>query len=337
MFGNFLGRLDDHRVLNDEGDEVSNRFHLREVEIDFRAAIDTFADGVLVTAFESEAPGEYEALIEEGYLQFKRFPFLDEAPGGLKLKAGRFRSGFGRANKLHTHDLPWVTRPPSLAQVLGEEGFAREGVAADFFLPSPGDSVLEATLEVLNGGGLPVGEDNEGEDLALVSRVHWFTDLDEENNVDLGVSHYRGAFDERGDRRAMITGADLTYQWKPLGEAAGRSILVGGELFYASVEGDVGERSATPLGWYAFLQAQLEKNLYLGTRFDRTQLLEDPSLTSGQLGTYLSYYTSEFLRVRLGWEHTFAERGAGADLDTVFLEFNFVFGSHPPHPYWANR
>ena len=47
VFGNLLGRHDDRDVFLDDDDEeprVDAPFHLREVEVDFRAPIDPFAD-----------------------------------------------------------------------------------------------------------------------------------------------------------------------------------------------------------------------------------------------------------------------------------------------------
>src|SRR5690349_22622613 len=64
VFGNFLARGDSRPVFVDDdpsSPRVDDRFLLREVELDFRAAIDPWADGVVIATFEAEEPGEYEA------------------------------------------------------------------------------------------------------------------------------------------------------------------------------------------------------------------------------------------------------------------------------------
>src|SRR5574341_830932 len=109
VFGNGLYRWDDRRVLTEDGDRIDRRFWLREAELDLRAAVDPFADGIAIVSLEAEAPGAYEATVEEAYVTVKSLPvtFLEQPPLGLKLRAGRFLTETGRVNRLHTHDLPW--------------------------------------------------------------------------------------------------------------------------------------------------------------------------------------------------------------------------------------
>ena len=94
VIGNFVGRADSKRVFNEDGDRIDNKMNLREAEIDMRAPIDPYADGVLIASLESESPGKFSAGVEEGYVTIKKLPFLDDPPLGLKLKVGRFRPAF---------------------------------------------------------------------------------------------------------------------------------------------------------------------------------------------------------------------------------------------------
>src|SRR5688572_6579466 len=58
VFHDMLWRLDNKHVREIEDGEVINKddkFLLRETEVDFRAAIDPYADGVLIVALEQEA------------------------------------------------------------------------------------------------------------------------------------------------------------------------------------------------------------------------------------------------------------------------------------------
>ena len=91
------------------------------------------------------------------------------------------------------------------------------------------------------------------------------------------------------------------------------------------------------LGFYGWSQVQLTRDLYLGARYDRAEELDDSSLVTDTYGAYLSYYTTEFLRMRLGYEHTESDVGLLDDRDTALFELTFVFGAHPVHPYWVNR
>jgi hypothetical protein len=192
VFGNFLARTDDQPVYL-EGDPTADRIDdtmsLRGAELDFRAAIDPWADGVLILSSEAELPGEFETGVEEGYFTLKKVPLLDAAPGGLKLKVGRFRPAFGRFNKIHLHDLPSVHYPNSFATFLGEEGYIQDGFSGQFFLPSPSNSsTLEGTLELLGGGDLPLAEDARASELAGLAHVGWFNELADAHSLDLGAS-----------------------------------------------------------------------------------------------------------------------------------------------------
>ena len=333
VFGNFLARADDRRAWVDDDpaeSRVDDRFALREVELDFRASIDPWADGVVIAAFEAEAPGEYAAAIEEGYVLLKKLPVLDRAPAGLKLKVGRFRPEFGRFNHIHMHDLPQTGYPRALGAFLGPEGLVQDGISAQFFLPSPGEGqTLEAAVQLIDGGGLPLDPEGDAANLATVGRVKYFRDLSDTTNVEIGASSWIGDSDH------VLYGADATYKWKPLAGGEWRSFLVGGEIFRADLAAP--GFASSPLGYYVWSQYQLGRGLYAGVRYDRAEEPTDASLVTNTLGVYGTYYTSEFLRFRLGVEHTQSDIDLLDGRDSVFLELNFVFGSHPVEPYWVNR
>ncbi len=332
VFGNFLARSDDQPVyLEDDPAEarIDDSLNLREVEVDFRAAIDPYADGVLILALEAEEPGAYEAAVEEGYATLKSLPGLESAPLGLKLKAGRFRAGFGRFNRIHLHDLPQVDYPRSLQVALGEEGYVQNGLSGSFFLPSPSDSTsFEATLELLGGGDVPMAEDLDAGDVAGLARLAWFQELGASHSLDTGASWWSAQ-----DERALL-GVDLNYKWRPLQAGNARSFLLGGEVF-SSDGGESGLDDA--LGWYLWSQVQLSRSTYLGVRYDESQELADASLETTVLSAFATWYTSEFLRLRLGGSSYESDLAEVDGRTSLFLELNFIFGSHPVEPYWVNR
>ena len=333
VFGNFFARWDDQPVFLDDdptAERIDDRMNLREVELDVRAAIDPWADGVVIATYESEIPNEFEAEIEEGYLVLKKLPLLDSAPGGVKVKVGRFRPEFGRFNYVHLHDLPQPTYPRALGTFLGEEGLIQNGVSGQFFLPFTGEkSTLEGTLQVLDGGDLPLAADLEGQDIATLGHLKWFHELSDASNVELGLSGYEGDSDHQ------LLGLDATYKWKPLAGGEWRSFLFGGELFASRVDDPA--LGDDPLGYYVWSQYQFSRNVYLGARYDHAEVLTDESQDTDVLGAYLTYYTTEFLRFRCVLEHTESDVAELDDLNTAALEVNMVFGSHPVEPYWVNR
>ena len=332
VFANFLYRDDDRPVYVDEdptAERVDDRLWLREAEVDFRAPIDPWADGVLITTFEAETPGEFEAAIEEGYVLLKKLPILDSAPGGLKLKLGRFRPTFGRFNTIHLHDLPQMTYPRAVQTFLGPEGFVADGVSGQFFLPSPSErDVIDVTLQLVDGATIAVAPDS-GSSFSSVGHLKWFRDLAPGHDVEIGAS----AWSSEGTNQ--LYGLDATYRWKPFIAGGWRSFIVGAELFQADLDDDVHDER--PGGFDVWTQYQLGRSTYVGLRYDQADDLEDQSLVSRTIGAFVTYYTTEFLRFRIGLEHTESDVAVLDDVDSVFLEVNTVFGSHPAEPYWVNR
>ena len=353
VFGNFVGRGDSKRVFNEDGDRIGNKFNLREVEVDMRAPIDPYADGVLIASLESESPGKFSASVEEGYAVIKKFPFLDEPPLGLKLKVGRFRPLFGKFNTIHTHDLPTTFRSLPTAEFMGEDGFIQNGMSGNFFIPKPWDpdSSLDATLEVLTGGDVAISPDAKSR-VSYLGHLRWYRTLFDGHDLDLGWSSY---FHPAGNGvgSADFHGADFLYRWKPYRLGEYKSFLLGGEFMFArraypdaKEPADVARaialrgllpRSGKPFGLSLFGQWQFDQRTYGGLRWDHTTTLFNPGLVRRSITPYVSYYFSEFLRARMSYEHRWSDLFTENNRNSVFFELNWVFGSHPPEPFWVNK
>ncbi len=353
VIGNFVGRADNQRVYNADGDLISNRFNLREAEIDMRVPVDPYADGVLIASLESEAPGKFSASVEEGYVNIKKFPFLDEPPLGLKLKVGRFRPAFGKFNILHTHDLPTTFRSLPTAEFMGEDGFIQNGVSGNFFIPTPWDanSSLDATVEVLDGGDVAISPDARSK-ISYLGHLRWFHTFENGHDLELGWSSYVHPSGSQVGA-ADFHGVDFMYRWKPFRLGEYKSFLFGGETMFArhsypgaSEPADVARAislkglesgNGKPFGISLFSQWQFDQRTYAGLRWDQTTTLFNPGLARRSLTPYVSYYFSEFLRARLNYEHRWSDLFTENNRNSVFLELNWVFGSHPPEPFWVNK
>ena len=71
VIGNFVGRADDNKIFDTEGNRIDNLLNLREAEVDFRAPVDPFADGVLIMSLESETPGNPRRFLQQKKQQDK--------------------------------------------------------------------------------------------------------------------------------------------------------------------------------------------------------------------------------------------------------------------------
>jgi len=351
VVGNFLARADDQKIFTEDGSRIDNKLSLREAEIDMRVAVDPYADAVLIVALGADVPGKFSADIEEGYVNIKKLPFLDQPPLGLKLKVGRFRPAFGKINILHTHDLPQSFRPLPVQEFMGEEGFIQSGISGNFFLPTPWDqkSSMDLTLQVLTGGDVAISPDQHSRN-AYLGHLRWFKTFGEAHNLELGWSSYYHPAGNQVDE-ADFHGVDFTYRWKPLRRGEWKSFLLGGEMMFArkaypgamepfevesALEGTL-PGQGKPLGYTLFGQWQFDRRKYAGVRWDQTDVLYNPALQRKSVTPYFSYYFSEFLRFRLNYEHRWSDLSTEDGRNSVFAELNFVFGAHPPEPFWVNK
>ena len=345
VIGDMLYRYD-NRAVGDENARVDNTVNLREVEFDFRAAVDPYASAVVIFALASEVPGVFEPELEEGYVTIGRLPLpvLDSPPLSLQIKLGRFRTNVGLVNRLHLHDLPWVSRPLVMEQLFGVEGYRGTGASMRLLLPWFDDEgAVEFTAQVLAGGGIPVGETEARfpsavGDLRLVQLIAGAHEL----NV-AGIFLFART-DPEGKLNDFTYATDALYKWQPQSGSDTTSFLLGGEAFFSHREFRVepetpDEPPATvinaPIGYFAYAQVQLSRRTYLGARWDDTAALSDSGVWTKAVSGYLTWYASEFLRFRFGYEHGFASAEV-AERNTAFAQLDFVFGSHPPEPYWVN-
>ena len=336
---NFLSRADNQKVFLPDGiTRIDNQFNLREAEIDMRVPVDPYADAVLITSFESEKPGEFSASVEEGYINIRKLPFMP-SPLGMKFQIGRFRPAFGKFNTLHTHDLPQSTRSLLTEEFLGEEGFVSQGISTDFFLPTPWDEneSLNARLQVLTGGDVAISPDSNHR-LAYLGSVRWFKTLGGTHNTEVGWSSYW----HPGTSTAPIArmhAVDFMYRWKPFRQGEWKSYLLGGEVMFsdAVVSASSPDVVRRPKGASVFTQWQFDRRKYGGVRLDYTTTIADPALQRKSVTPYFSYYFSEFLRLRFNFERRWSEVPTEDHRNTFYAELNWIFGSHPPEPFWVNK
>jgi hypothetical protein len=344
-FLNFAVRADNHTVFDSEQEaEINDRPFIRTVELDLRAPVDPYAEAITILAIEDEAGTGFAIDPEEAYGLIKRLPILEKAPLGLKLKVGKYRAPFGVNNRLHLHDVPWTTRPLIVSRYLGTEhgeffeaGFNPVGMDMDFFLPNPiPGTTLEMNFDVVKAGELGLSGGVEGKQPAFLGHLNLSADWKNEHLLVLGAS----AYDERKPNSTRLIGADLTYKWAPAERRESRSFVAGGEIMFGKqsfTDTSLTETKISPYGWYTYAQYQMSYWLYLGLRYDWLQEPSDESLITKSWSAYASYYTTEFLRFRLGFEHRQSDFSEQNDINTVLFEINFVFGSHPTEPYWVNR
>ncbi len=300
-FGDLVGQLG----VDGEGVRPGSTLYLRSFELDLSAAVDPFAKATAVLAFEQEPPpldgsepaGNFGAGPEEAYVDLVALPWR------LSARVGQFKQPFGLVNRSHPHDLPW-TDVPGAVELIGEEGYTDTGLILSRVMPI-GPVGVTVTAGTTAGdpfeGGVPDAA------LAALGRVEVFGGF---GAVDVALG---GSAVRHFGRGEQAVGGDFSFRYRPSSRG---SVVVLAEVV-RSMEGE--------LGGYGALQVQPSRSVYLGFR-------EDVLPEGLRHNAFLSYYTSEFLRLRMGGGYT-PEAGTGEAL----AQLTFVWGSHPVEPWWVNK
>ena len=331
---------------SDNANPARNRFDVREVELDLRAAVDPRADAVVILPFSRDVddPLIFDPMhrngdvnssfdIEEAYL------FLhDFGVPNLTVKLGRFHLRFGRQNLLHKHDWPTSDNTFVNQSFLGPESLNDSGASFSYVVPPNliGGQYVEADAEIIAGEGDaadPVLNNN-----AFVSspgfngHVLWNHDVARDWNVELGGSFLYGHHNNDNHQYGAVYGTDVTViHTDPTGRFDNQ--LIEFEAMYGDVNSarDMIQHS---YGAYLLAQQQIGRDWYLGCRFDYTKAATNEHQEVWGISPYVTWYWSEFLRFRTEFQH---KEGKTPTENTLYFQVTWIFGAHPPHPYWAMK
>ncbi len=330
----FLGT--DNNQLN-----KANRFSFREAEVGFQAPIDPFARAdAFVTVDESGAVD-----LEEAFATFLALPYNFQA------RAGKFRLMFGKNNVLHRHALPQTDRPFVEVDNFGDEGFAGTGVELSYLVPNPWDQYLLLTGEVVNDLGQPSSQ-NQGvplaqpapgramRDFAYVGHAQSFFDLNADNNIELGGSVLLNLPGNSTETR--MYGVDLTYRWRPLGQAGYRQFLWRTEGYFTDKELRGADAAVlTPgednrfntAGFYTYGEYRLAQRWWRGTRVDWTEIPAARRETEWGVYPYVTFSPTEFGYFRLGYQYAISDQLRQKESNRVWLQYDFSIGPHAAHAF----
>ena len=288
---------------------------LREVETSLQAVVDPYARADFFVGITPDGVD-----IEEGYITF---PTL---PGGLLMKAGKLRSGFGKVNALHGHLLPWTDRPLVMANLLGgEEGMAGAAMSVARLLPNPW-FFLEATGEVACAASEQFRCDR-ARDVTYLGRVRGYQDVSEAANLDVGASVAYGRNSVEGSSTTRLTGLDATFRFRPLRRAIYRRVLARSELVW-NRRSEIG---STAFGTYLSGDYQFARRWFAGVRYDHAARALEPGVNDSAISGVLTYWPSEFSQIRGQYRRTrYADAPHASEL---LFQFLFSIGAHGAHPF----
>lgn len=310
--GDFTGRLSDNRA---DGD--FNRFNLDGFEMALQHPLDPYSAAKFFVTFED---GEFS--LEEGYISYEALP------GRLGLKAGRFHSDFARLNRHHKHALPWVDRDLATRTFFGDEGLIGLGASLTWLPPKlPFADTNEFYFEVFNNDNDQAFSGRGFADPVFLGRLLNYYDLSQNAYFEWGVSAATSHWDEAKDNRSTVYGVDLGYRWQPLRQAY-RSFELRSQFYYNDRRNSPG---GNPFGMFASGEYQLSRRWFAGLRYQYAEQLEDPSRTTHGLSPFLTFWQSEFVRIR--GQYDYLDNTIGDEENRFFLQFTWSLGPHKHEAY----
>lgn len=326
-----------YHATDTKGEEFRNQFQMRQTELAFSASVDPYARGDFFFHVEQE-DGDWHIGLCEGYLTLLTLPI-----DGLQAKAGKFKVEFGKANKYHLHNLPWVDYPNMITNYFGGEGMSEPGVSASYLIPNPWNKYIELTGQIVNNRNGASFAGSDGKDLVYLGHLKTFFDINEESTVELGSSLATGSNNEGhgrfGKNMTTLEGVDLTYKWRPLKKGLYKSVVFQNELLFSQKDRphfddgtDIIEgKCIDSWGAYSSLQYQFAKRW---SAFGRYDFAEFPDYSSRRENAYsfgLTFAQTEYCLWRLQFKHT--DRNYDKSEDAVWLQCDFGLGPHRKHEY----
>jgi hypothetical protein len=354
---------DKHLDRTEVGDHDPQQrgFNARNIELAFDGAVDPYFEGFANIVFKLDNNNETEVEVEEAFLQTTNLPF------NLQLKAGQFFAAFGRLNPTHPHVWEFADAPLVNGRFLGPDGLRGVGAQMSWTLPLPWYSQL--MLGVQNGrGGTGYSFRNPGEDGIFFGRMTtdremrglydfvWIPRLENSFNLSdthtvlIGASGAFGSNDTGANTRTQIYGGDFLYKWKSANAEGGFPFVKWQtEVMYRRFEAGRGVDETFPVaetfhdwGLYSQLLWGFKKGWVAGVRgdylnMDDSRFTDDITRQSrSRMSANLTWYPTEFSKIRLQYNHDFMEKNvffADHDVDSVFLQFEFILGSHGAHKF----
>lgn len=265
--------------------------------------------------------------IEEGYVEWVNLP------GGLGVTLGQFRQRFGKYNRWHPHALPTQQLPLPYVAYLGEEGLAQAGVSVHWLAPIHGPTTWEVWFEATRSSATPFGESHR---MSMLGHVNAFWQISPATYFELGgtgmVGPYKGDFEDveyEADWGTRLLGLDATFDWTPPDRAKFRQATLHGGVVWSShdVEDLV---DATAFGAFVNGEYKLGQRWWVGAHYEYVQDPFDPDRSSWLTGPTLTWWQSEFVRLRA--EYEIVSRPDGR-FGQFVLQTTFAMGPHKHETY----
>ncbi len=342
----------DLEKLETGGHDPNQRgFTVQNLETVFEGAIDPYFKGQANIVFQIDKDGESFLEVEEAYLTSMSLPL------NLQAKAGTFFTEFGRLNQFHPHAWDFADQPLVNGRFLSPDGLRNPGARLSWLAPTSNYTELFITVQDSQGETVRSFRNEEGlfdreavdtrvrnmGDMLYVPRIATSFDLTDEQTILLGASAAFGPNSTGMDENTLIYGLDMFWKWKSKYAAGGFPFItwqteVMGRRFEAGedVSANLPDEVLNNWGSYSQIAWGFKKRWVAGLRgdyVDGEKYAVDPlSDERWRLSPNLTFYPSEFSKIRLQYNYDDI-LGNDSTEHSVFLQFEFLLGSHGAHKF----
>ena len=336
-------------------------FNLDESELTVASNVDPYFFGNVTAAIQ----GGNSIDIEEAY--FKTIALNN----GFTIKGGRFFSGTGYLNEIHSHNWDFADQPLVYQVFLGGQ-LAQDG--AQIRWVAPADYFIELGAEAGSGRSFPGTQRNSSSLASDALFAHLGGDAGDSTSWRLGVSWLDArstdrAYDDVDQLGAPVTNAftgtsrtwiaDGTLKWAPHGDPTYHQFKLQGEYLHRTESGQLafdltgrnlaGDYNSSQSGWYLQAVYGFMQRWRAGLRYDSMQS-GTPSIGLVQLGLLpfaafpslasasperttimVDWSLSEFSRLRA--QYAWDEARATERDRQLLLQYIFAMGAHGAHKF----
>lgn len=331
--GDVLGRYTTPSA--DLADEPDSPFVLRELEFGFASMLDPYSRMKVFVSWEDD-----EIHLEEAYVEWLTLP------GRLRLSIGRQFMQVGMLNRWHLHAFPQIDPPLAMQEYLGEEAqIAQTGVHVAWLLPKLWSSAGEVVVSLVAG-------DADGFRGNSLTRPAWlaylnnYYDLSDSTFLEFGASTLWGLAEREPRLRHRIWNAFARLNWTPPERAKYRGLDVWVEAFWDRLEtflttAEPEEEAVLPAppvwrsrwGGFAFVEYRLDRRWLVGLRADYVQRMDEAGTTVWGLSPVLTFWQSEWVRLRLQYSYLRTGRTDRPTEHRVMFLLTWAAGPHKHENY----
>ncbi len=297
-------------------------FNLNYAEVAMHSVVDPYFE---VFANFHLHPDEFE--IGEAYVQTTSLPY------SLRIKAGKFKSAFGRINQMHQHSWNFDSQPLIYKGLFGPDAISDAGVQFQWVAPT--DAYIMLGAEAMQGtNGRSFGDDSKNN--LYIGYVKSSIDIGDDLSILGGLSLAHGK--NSTTNPTNIYGVDLTLR-EQLGSYS--AIIWQSEFLQRNKE--LTTQTDKQAGLYSELVYQYNNNYSFGARYDLiskndTDLSAYNGIDTDDLDRYtakIDYKPFPMSRLRLSYTYDRSKIIAGErkGINEVMLSLNVAAGAHGAHDY----